>query len=87
VSLENAAAQLVNYKYADDYFSSYAKRVRELTDADLAAAARKFIRPDEVIWVVVGDLAQVEKGIRELNLGDVVRLDGDGRPLAPNSSR
>ena len=86
-SLENAAAQLVNYAYADDYFSSYAKRVRTLSDADLAAAAKKFIRPDEVIWVVVGDLAVVEKGIRELNLGDVVRVDGDGRPLAVNSSR
>jgi len=45
----------------------------------LDAAARKFIKPDEVIWVVVGDLAKVETGIRELNLGEVTRLDADGR--------
>jgi zinc protease len=37
-----------------------------------------------VIWIVVGDLAQIEKGTRELNLGEVTRLDADGRPTATN---
>jgi zinc protease len=80
-SLENAAVQLVNYKYPDDYFSTYARRVRTLSDVDLAAAAKRFIRPDEVVWLVVGDLAQIEAGIRELNLGEIVHIDGDGRPV------
>jgi zinc protease len=80
-SLEGAAIQIVNYKYADDYFSSYAQRVRSLTEANLATAATRFIHPDEVIWLVVGDLAQIEKGIRELNLGEIVRIDGDGRRI------
>jgi hypothetical protein len=31
--------------------------------------------------VIVGDLAQIEKGVRELNLGEVTRLDADGRPV------
>jgi hypothetical protein len=30
---------------------------------------------DEVIWIVVGDLKKVEAGIRELNLGEVVKLE------------
>ena len=47
----------------------------------------KFIRPDEVIWLVVGDLSKVEAGVRELNLGDVVRLDDDGRPVPPAATR
>jgi zinc protease len=81
VSLENAAAQLVNYRYPDDYFSTYSSRARALTEADLASAASRFIRPAEVLWIVVGDLAVVEGGIRGLNLGDVVRIDGDGRPV------
>jgi zinc protease len=80
-ALETAAAQLLNYRYPDDYFSTYARRVRALTEADLAAAGKKFIRPADVVWVVVGDLAKVEAGIRELNLGEVVRLDADGRQL------
>ncbi len=81
-SLENAATQILNYKYPDDYFSSYAKRVRSLTEANLATAASRFIHGDPSIWLIVGDLTQVEKGIRELNLGEVVHVDGDGRPVS-----
>jgi zinc protease len=81
-ALENAAIQLLNYRYPDDYFSTYARRVRDLGEPQLAAAAKKFIRPSEVVWVVVGDLAQIEKGVRELNLGEVTKLDADGRPVA-----
>jgi zinc protease len=73
-ALENAAIQIVNYGYPDDYFSSYAARVRALTENDLATSAARFIRPDEVVWIVVGDLALIEKGVRELNLGDVVTV-------------
>jgi len=86
-SLEGAATQLLNYRYADDYFSTYSHRVRTLNEANLAAAAKRFVHPDEVIWIVVGDLAAVEKGIRELNLGEVVRVDGDGRPIGGNATR
>jgi zinc protease len=86
-SLENAATQLLNFGYPDDYFAGYAGRVRALTESDLAAAAKKFIHPEETIWVVVGDLAQVEQGIRDLNLGEIVRIDGDGRPLQGNVTR
>jgi len=86
-SLEGAATQLLNYKYADDYFATYARRVRTLSEGDLATAAKKFIRPGEVTWIVVGDVAQIESGIRELNLGEIVRVDGDGRPVGGNATR
>jgi zinc protease len=39
------------------------------------------VRPDEVVWLVIGDLRKVEAGIRELNLGEVIRLDADGNPI------
>ena len=82
-ALEAAAVQLRELPYPDDYFSTYSRRVRGLSDEpDLAAAARKFIRPAEVVWLVVGDLAKVEAGIRELNLGEVTRLDPDGKPVS-----
>ena len=86
-ALEGAAIQLLNYRYPDDHFTTYARRVRALKEQDLAGAARKFIRPDEVIWVIVGDLSQVEAGIRSLNLGEVVKLDADGRPAGESSAR
>jgi zinc protease len=32
-------------------------------------------------WLIVGDRAKIEPGIRELALGDVVVIDADGKPL------
>ena len=81
-SLENAALQIVNYGLPDDYWSSYAARMRGLTEAQLATAAKKFIRPNEIIWLVIGDMSKVEKGIRDLGYGDqVIKLNADGEPI------
>jgi hypothetical protein len=29
----------------------------------------------QIVWVIVGDLSQIEKGVRELNLGTVTIVD------------
>ena len=76
-SLETAALNLVNYGYPDDYYAKYASSVRTLTADQLNAAAKRIVHPDEVIWIVVGDLKKVEAGIRELGLGEVVRYSGE----------
>ncbi len=43
--------------------------------------AKKYILPDHLVWVVVGDMSKVEAGIRELNLGEVHKIDADGNPV------
>jgi zinc protease len=78
-ALERAAIDIVSLGYPDDYYANYAKNVRALDEKALADAARVFIRPDEIVWLVVGDLEKVEAGIRELKLGEVVRLDASGK--------
>ena len=79
-ALEGAAVRMINYGLPADYWSRYAADVRSLTEAQLNGAAKKFVRPGEVIWIVVGDLRKVEKGIRELGFGEVIRLNADGEP-------
>jgi len=39
------------------------------------------VRPDHLVWVVVGDRAKIEAGVRELNLGELKFLDADGKPI------
>ncbi|HEY0657936.1 MAG TPA: pitrilysin family protein, partial [Pyrinomonadaceae bacterium] len=80
-SLENAAISMINYGLPNDYWSRYAGNMRSLTEPQLAAAASKFVRPGEVVWIVIGDLRKIESGIRELNLGEVIRLDASGEPI------
>ncbi len=45
------------------------------------AAAAKYAAPAGTSILLVGDLSVIEAGIRELNLGEVVILDVDGRPV------
>jgi zinc protease len=79
-SLEGAAVSMINYGLPADYWSRYATSVRSLDETQLNGAAKKFIRPDDIIWIVVGDLRKIEKGVRELGFGEVIRLNADGEP-------
>ncbi|MBP7416045.1 MAG: pitrilysin family protein [Pyrinomonadaceae bacterium] len=51
-----------------------------LTLASVNAAAAKYGAPANSSLLVVGDLAKIEAGIRELKLGEIVILDYEGRP-------
>ncbi|MBK5257437.1 MAG: insulinase family protein [Vicinamibacteria bacterium] len=75
-ALTNAAFRMLLFGRNEDYYRNYARNVRNLTEQDLNDAAKAFVRPDEVIWIIVGDLKKIEKGIRELNLGEVIALSG-----------
>jgi zinc protease len=80
-ALDGAAITSLNLNLPDDYWPRYAANIRALGEPQLAAAAAKFIHPDEVIWLVVGDLRKIEKGVRELGWGEVVILAPDGTPV------
>lgn len=80
-SIENATIDMLTYGYPSDYYSRYAQNVRALTEADLASAAKKYIHPDELLWIIVGDVKKIEAGIRELGLGDIVHVDAEGQPI------
>ena len=81
-AVQGSLEQLVTYGLDDHYYETYAQRVRALTVPDATTAAQEAIRPDHLVWVVVGDRAKIEPGIRELNFGEVRFLDADGKPLA-----
>jgi zinc protease len=46
------------------------------------AAAVKYARPDQTALLLVGDRAKIERGVRELNLGEVIVLDPEGKPAS-----
>ena len=77
----NSIETLVEYGLPDDYYEKYAGHVRALQISDIEAAAKRVVRPDNLVWVVVGDRSKIEAGVRELNLGEVKFLDADGQPI------
>jgi zinc protease len=59
------------YKLPDDYFAKYVQNIQAVTAADVQRVAQKYIRPDRLAVVVVGDQKVIEPGIRALNLGPI----------------
>jgi zinc protease len=70
----------VQFGLPDDYYETYARKVRSLDVPAVTDAAKSVIRPDNLVWVVVGDRAKIEAGIRQLGIGEVKFLDADGNP-------
>ena len=65
------------YRLPDDYFTKYVSNIEAVTAADVQRVATKYIQPDRLAVVVVGDRKVIEPGIRGLNLGTMKVLGID----------
>jgi zinc protease len=77
----SSITDLVAFGWPDDYYDTMAGKIRALKTDDLDAAAKQVIHPDNLVWVVVGDRAKIEPGVRELNFGELRFIDADGNPI------
>ena len=75
--------EIVTFDLPDDYWDTYADSVLNVSAGQIGTAADAVIKPDNLIWVIVGDRAKIESRIRELELGDITLLDQDGNELQP----
>ena len=78
-AISGSINDIVAYGLPDDYYRTYADKLRALSIDDLKKATETAIRPDRMIWVVVGDVAKIEPGIRELNYGEIRYITPDGQ--------
>jgi zinc protease len=79
-AVASALGEIVRFGFDDRYYDGYAAKVRTVTLGDAAAAA-KIVQPERVVWVIAGDRAKIEPGLRELGLGEVKAIDADGNVL------
>ena len=75
-------AGMIVYDLERDYYRAYRDRVRGVTCADVAAAARRHIRPSELCTVVVGDAGAVGEQLEELDIGPVQVHEDAGKGAA-----
>jgi zinc protease len=79
--LSGGYGNILEYGLPEDYYNSFTQKALAVTPDGANAIAKKYISPDHLVWVVVGDMSKVESGIRELNLGEVHKIDADGNPV------
>jgi zinc protease len=76
-AVAGAIGELVRFNLPDDYWSRYAARVNALALAEVERVARTGIRPDQVIWVVVGERARIEPGLKDLGFSAIRSIEAD----------
>jgi zinc protease len=76
-AVADSIGEIVQFGFDDRYFDGYAAKVRATTLADVAAAAN-VIQPERLVWVIAGDRAKIEPGLRELGIGEIRAIDSDG---------
>jgi zinc protease len=72
-------AELFTYDLPLDYFSSLPDRINAVTVEQAQSVAQKYIQPDKMIVLAVGDRAKIEEDMKKLNLGKMEIRDTDGK--------
>jgi len=54
-----------------DEWQTYVDRISGYGSSDMAAAVDKYLVPDDLVFIIVGDWATIEAGVRELDLGEI----------------
>ncbi|MDZ7371333.1 MAG: insulinase family protein [candidate division KSB1 bacterium] len=80
-SIAGSAAEIVQYNLPDDYFQKYPVKLRAMTVEDVRRAAKAAVKPQALIWVIVGDRNKIEEPIKALGFGEIRAVDADGNLL------
>ena len=62
---------IVKYNRDFDYLDTIADKRNAILLDDVRSASKKYLDTNKWTWVIVGDLAQIESPVRELNIGKV----------------
>ena len=72
-------AELFTYDLPLNFFSTLPERINAVTIEQVQAVAQKYVQPEKMIVLAVGDRAKIEAEMRKLNLGKVEIRDTDGK--------
>ena len=76
----NSFSNIFVYDLGLDYYTRYAQQVNAVTAAQALDVARRYVVPEELVVIAVGDRSVIEEDLRKLNLGDVEFRDAEGKP-------
>jgi zinc protease len=74
--------QLFIYGLPLDYYSTLPARIDAVTAADVQRVAEKYITPNNMVIVAVGDRSKIEQELMKLNMGAIQVLGLDGKAVA-----
>jgi zinc protease len=84
-STAGTMAQIYLFDLPLDYYQSYPGRLDAITKEDVGAIAKKYLTPDRMLIVAVGDKKVIEPQISKLSLGTIAYRDADGKEVASSN--
>jgi zinc protease len=70
------------YDLGLDYYTRYAQQVNAVTAAQALDVAKRYLVPNRMVVVAVGDRKAIEADLMKLNLGVVEIRDAEGKPVS-----
>jgi len=70
-SVRNSLASSANLGRDWNYPATLTDRYRALDLETVRGAAQEVVHPEQLVWLIIGDAAEIEAGIRELDMGEV----------------
>jgi zinc protease len=74
-----ALSEIFLYDLSPDYYAKLPERLSAVTAEDAEAVAKKYLHPDQMILICVGDRAKIEPELKKLELGAIEYRDTDGK--------
>ncbi|HSK74811.1 MAG TPA: insulinase family protein, partial [Pyrinomonadaceae bacterium] len=78
--ISNQLSTLVTYGLPDSYYNDYISKINAVTLADVNRVASKYLSPDKMAIVVVGDRKVIEPGLKQLGY-EIAFIDAEGNPV------
>lgn len=78
------AGQLMSlelFNLPDDFFSTLVEKYKAITPKDIQRVANKYLHPNNLTIVVVGDEKNIKEKIEKLKIGKIILCDENGKEL------
>jgi zinc protease len=81
-ALRGMLSLIIKYDLPYDYMKDQEKQIMGMTLDEHKSLAEKYIQPDKMIYLIVGDAKTQLENVKKLGLGDPIMLDKDGNKIA-----
>jgi len=80
-ALRGMLSSIAKYNLPYDYIKNEEKQIADMTIEEHKQIAQKYLHPDKMIYLIVGDKAAQMEKLKSLGFGDPILLDKDGNKI------
>ncbi len=71
-------SEMVRFNYEDDYLEKMFEELGNVNTNSVQKMAKTFIKPNELVWVIVGDRAKIEASLKSSGFKSIKIIDTEG---------